>query len=124
MWCVAPLRVAPRRTALALDPASPSNRGWGLRARFVVGERSDMLRSTGRTKKFREDYVRRRARELAKSDRFESWQSIEFELRYVEGLSEVRICLGSEAIREELDVLCRQAKSRRPPPPPASEAPK
>jgi hypothetical protein len=73
-----------------------------------------MLRSIGRKKKFREEYVRRRARELAQSGRFSGWLGIEFELRYVEGVPEARIWLDSEPIREELDILCRQAKSRRP----------
>jgi hypothetical protein len=45
-------------------------------------------RTTGRNKKFREEYVRRRARELAESGRFERWQGIEFELRFVEGVPE------------------------------------
>jgi hypothetical protein len=80
----------------------------------LVGERSEMLRSTGRSKKFREECVRRRARELAESGRFERWQGIEFELRFVEGVREAGVWLGSEPLREELDILCRQAKSRRP----------
>jgi len=65
-------------------------------------------------KTFREEYVRRRARELAESGRFERWQGIEFELRLVEGVREAGVWLGSEPLREELDILCRQAKSRRP----------
>jgi hypothetical protein len=72
-------------------------------------------RPTGR-KKNREEYVRRRARELAGSGRFERWQGIEFELRFTEGLPDARVWLDSEPIREELDILCRQAKLRRPPP--------
>jgi hypothetical protein len=78
----------------------------------VAGERFDMLRSTGRTKKFREEYVRRWARELADTGRFERWQGIEFELRFVEGVREAGAWLGSEPLREELDILCQRAKSR------------
>jgi len=70
--------------------------------------------------KFREEYVRRRAKELAKSGRFEPWQGIEFELRFIE-VPEARFCLGGEPIREELDILRRQVKSRRPSP--TSKAP-
>jgi hypothetical protein len=63
-----------------------------------------------------EEYVRRRAKELAQSGRFSGWLGIEFELRYVEGLQKARVWLDNEPIRYELDILCRQAKSRRPPP--------
>jgi hypothetical protein len=63
-----------------------------------------------------EEFVRRRAKELAESGRFSGWLGIEFELRYVEGLQKARVWLNSEPIREELDILCRQAKSRRPTP--------
>jgi hypothetical protein len=73
-------------------------------------------RSTGRKKKDREEYVRRRAKELAESGRFEGWQGIEFELRFVEAFPEAGVWLGNRPIREELDILCRQAKSRRPTP--------
>jgi hypothetical protein len=73
-----------------------------------------MLRSTGRSKKFREEYVRRRARQLAESGRFERWQGIEFELRFVEGVREAGAWLGNEPLREELDILCQRAKWRLP----------
>jgi hypothetical protein len=68
-----------------------------------------------------EEYLRRRASELAESGRFERWQAIEFELRFIEGLPEARV---SEPIRQELDILCRQAKSRRPTAPPPKKTPK
>jgi hypothetical protein len=70
-------------------------------------------RPSGRKKK-REQFIHRRARELALSRRFERWQAIEFELRFIEGLPDATICLGNETIREELDSLCRQAKSKKP----------
>jgi hypothetical protein len=69
-------------------------------------------RSTGRKKKDREEYVRRRAKELAESGRFERWQGIEFELRFVEGFPEAGVWLGNRPIREELDTLCQCARSR------------
>jgi len=61
-------------------------------------------RSTGRKKKDREEYVRRRAKELAESGRFERWQGIEFELRFVEGLPEAGVWLGNQ--QDEVDILC------------------
>jgi hypothetical protein len=42
-------------------------------------------------------YVRSRARELARSGRFERWQGIEFELRFIEGLPEA--CTLLPAVR-------------------------
>jgi hypothetical protein len=69
-------------------------------------------RSTGRKKKDREEYVQRGARALADSGRFERWQGIEFELRFVEGFPEAGVWLGNRPIREELDVLCQRARSR------------
>jgi hypothetical protein len=59
----------------------------------------------------RSGYVRRRARELAESGKFERWQSIQFQLVLIEGLPEADDCLRSEEIREQLDSLCQQAKS-------------
>jgi len=74
-----------------------------------------MLRanSVGRKKKDREEYVGRLARALAESGRFERWQGIEFELRFVEGFAEAGVWLGNRPIREELDMLCQRARSRR-----------
>jgi hypothetical protein len=57
-------------------------------------------------------YFRRRARELADTGRFERRQGIEFEMRFVEGVREASVWLGSEPLREELDILCQRAKSR------------
>jgi hypothetical protein len=54
-------------------------------------------------------HIRRRARELAKSGRFEGWRGIEFELRVVEGLPEACALLASGPVRQDLDVLCQQA---------------
>jgi hypothetical protein len=66
-------------------------------------------------KKNSKEFVRRRAKELAESGRFSGWLGIEFELRYVEGLQKARVWLDSEPIRDELDILCQQAKFRMPP---------
>jgi len=69
-------------------------------------------RSIGRKKRDREEYVRLRARALAEFGRFERWQGIEFELRFVEGFPEAGVWLGNRPIREELDILCQRARSR------------
>jgi hypothetical protein len=63
-------------------------------------------------KKQRKEYVLRRARELAESGKFERWQGINFQLVLIEGLPEADDCLRSEEIREQLNFLCQQAKSR------------
>ena len=65
-----------------------------------------------RIKRDRKMFVCRRTRELAESGRFSGWLSIEFELRYVEGHQQARIWLDDVLIREELDILCQQARSR------------
>jgi hypothetical protein len=59
-------------------------------------------------------YIRRRARELAMSGRFERWQGIEFELRFVEGMREACALLAGAPVRYELDTLCQQARSTAP----------
>jgi hypothetical protein len=64
-------------------------------------------------KKHREAHVRRRARELAEAGRFSGSLGIESELRFVEDFQEARVWLDSKPIREELDILCRQARSRK-----------
>jgi hypothetical protein len=64
-------------------------------------------------KRDHKDYVRRRTLELAESGRFEGWLGIEFELRYVEGFQKARIWLDYGPIREELDILCRYARTRK-----------
>jgi hypothetical protein len=66
-------------------------------------------------KRDHQEYVLHHARELPESGRFEGWLSIEFELRD-EGIQEARVWLDSKSIREELDILCQQAKTRRLPP--------
>jgi hypothetical protein len=68
-------------------------------------------RPTSRNKDSRKSYLRIRAKELAMSGRFERWQSIEFELTFVEGLPEARTLLAGRAIRNRLDMLCRQART-------------
>ena len=57
--------------------------------------------------------VLQRARELAESGRFERWQDIAHRLKYLERLARVRPTLSRASLRQELDVLCQQAKSRR-----------
>jgi hypothetical protein len=48
---------------------------------------------------------------LALSGRFERWQSIEFELKFVEGLPEANVLLADRRIRKNLDLLCQHARS-------------
>ena len=62
----------------------------------------------------RKSYLKSRARELAASGRFERWQSIEFELKFVEGLPEAHVLLAGRRIRKTLDLLCQQARSGGP----------
>jgi hypothetical protein len=68
-------------------------------------------RPTSRNKDHRKSYLRSRARELALSGRFERWQSIEFELKFVEGLPEAHVLLASRRVRKSLDQLCQHARS-------------
>jgi hypothetical protein len=69
------------------------------------------VRLTSKNKDGRKLYLRSRARELAASGRFERWQSIEFELKFVEGLPEANVLLASRRIRKTLDLLCQNARS-------------
>jgi hypothetical protein len=75
-------------------------------------------RSTGKAMRVRlkkrdcEEYVLRRAKRLAETGRFTGWQGIEFELRFVEGFEPARVWLDYSPFREELDVICRQAKAK------------
>jgi hypothetical protein len=63
----------------------------------------------------RQEYVMRRARELAQSGNFDRWSDIEFELRVREGFSEAREWLDTRFIRSELDGICAQARKKHPP---------
>jgi hypothetical protein len=67
-----------------------------------------------KTRDGRKSYLTSRARELAASGRFERWQSIEFELKFVEGLPEAHVLLADRRIRKTLDLLCQQARSGSP----------
>lgn len=60
------------------------------------------------------DGLRGLARKMAKSGRFCSWRLIQIELRFMQGIREADLCFSDQAIRSELDELCRQA--RRPAP--------
>jgi hypothetical protein len=64
-------------------------------------------------KRDHEEYVLRRAKELAESGRFSGWLGIEFELRYGEGFELARVWLDYAPLREELDIICRQAQAKR-----------
>ena len=52
----------------------------------------------------------RRTYELARSGKFPSWITIEWELRFNEGLPGAREMLEDPFIRAELDQLCDQAR--------------
>jgi hypothetical protein len=67
-----------------------------------------------KTRDGRKTYLQSRARELAASGRFERWQSIEFELKFVEGLPEANVLLASRRVRKTLDLLCQRARSSSP----------
>jgi hypothetical protein len=67
-----------------------------------------------KTRDGRKTYLQSRARELAASGRFERWQSIEFELKFVEGLPEANVLLASRRVRKTLDLLCQRARSSGP----------
>jgi hypothetical protein len=69
-----------------------------------------------KTRDGRKTHLQSRARELAVSGRFERWQSIEFELKFVEGLPEANVLLASRRVRKTLDLLCQRARSSGPPP--------
>jgi hypothetical protein len=58
-------------------------------------------------------HVEARAHELARSGKFYGWPPLEFELRFEEGFSEAREWLHEAATRDELDRLCREARTRR-----------
>jgi hypothetical protein len=65
------------------------------------------------SKRQRHEHIMRRARELAESGKFASWDQIEFELRYREELPEARGVLDSRFIRDELDQTCAQARAKQ-----------
>jgi hypothetical protein len=74
------------------------------------GEGGDLLAKL--KKRDHEEYVLRRARELAESGRFSGWLGIEFELRYGEGFELAHTWLDYPPVRAELDIICQQAKTR------------
>jgi hypothetical protein len=53
------------------------------------------------------------ARELARSGRFFGWAPIAFELRFEDGFAEARDWLYRAATRDELDRLCRKARTSK-----------
>ena len=53
-----------------------------------------------------------KARELARSGKFYGWPPLEFELLFEDGFSEAREWLHEAATRDELDRLCREARTR------------
>lgn len=64
-----------------------------------------------KTKREQREYIGPRARELAKSGKFLNWHDIEIYLRHKEYCFEARHVLDNEYIREELDRLCKKART-------------
>jgi hypothetical protein len=58
----------------------------------------------------RQEQLWRRAYELARTGKFPSWITIEWELRFKEDFPEARDVLDNPSIRAELDELCDQAR--------------
>ena len=65
-----------------------------------------------RPKAERLEYIRRTARELARSGEYDSWISIEFALRQ-RGYHEARSELDNRGIRAELDSYCKAARDAK-----------
>ena len=57
--------------------------------------------------------VQARAREMARSGRFYGWPPIAFELRFEDGFEDAREWLYRAATRDELDRLCREARTSK-----------
>jgi hypothetical protein len=57
--------------------------------------------------------IQARARQLARSGKFYGWPPLEFELRFEDGFPEAREWLRKASTREELDRICRKARTRR-----------
>jgi hypothetical protein len=57
-----------------------------------------------------QEHIWSRAYELARSGKFPSWITIEWELRFNENCPEAREILDNQYIRDELDQLCDQAR--------------
>jgi hypothetical protein len=62
------------------------------------------------TKRERREYIHQRALEMARSGEHDDFMSIELALR-AEGYSEARGELDSRVLRDELNKLCKQARS-------------
>jgi hypothetical protein len=62
------------------------------------------------TKEQRKAYLRTRAVDMARSEKYRDWEQIEFALCFDEGFLEARGWLDSRARRDWLNRLCREAK--------------
>lgn len=60
----------------------------------------------------RREYMAKRARELAESGEYEDHIGVEIALR-AEGFSEARQYLNNRFLRQEIDEMCHQARSKR-----------
>ena len=57
--------------------------------------------------------IQARARKLAQSGMFHGWSPIAFELRFEDGFEEAREWLYTATTRDELDRMCREARSSK-----------
>jgi hypothetical protein len=57
--------------------------------------------------------IQQKARELARSGRFFGWRPIAFELSFEDGFAEARDWLYRVSTRDELDLLCREARTAK-----------
>ena len=57
--------------------------------------------------------IQTRARKLARSGQFHGWSPIAFELRFEDGFGEAREWLYTATTRDELDRMCREARSSK-----------
>jgi hypothetical protein len=58
--------------------------------------------------------VQARAREIAQSGKFNGWRAVAFELQFEPGFFDAYEWIYSPSTKEELESLCREARTRRP----------
>ena len=67
-----------------------------------------------RTKREQREYVRPRAKELARSENFIDCYAIEVHLRTEEGCPKAKWILNEPELQEELNSLCQEAQQNTP----------
>jgi hypothetical protein len=99
MWCL---------TLFARAPSSRLSGNATAHRAFAFGASTSYIVWMSELKR-----IQARARELARSGRFFGWRPLEFELSFEEGFSEARDWLDRATTQEELDRICRKARTRR-----------